>query len=190
MANFCSAATRCGRFVLDPMCNRWHLNPAHFKGDVVTLRCTCNADNRAVTRCCLTYERQRSQERSQERSSAVNFTCATCDVQRRIEVRTYSPSFQAALESKGLELVHLRLCPASVATKAAVDPNKRVLFQDAVCLKCKQKCTTQRQFDQNKCSRKGPRPKRKACYGLFYRRQAAYSAVGGGAAAKLDAKLL
>jgi hypothetical protein len=104
-------------------------NPAHFPGDVVTLRCTCNAENKAVTRCANIII-----DRDGDKHSEVRFTCQTCHDTFRIRNKTFSPTFQEAVESKGLELVHLRLCPASAATKAAVDPNKRVLFEDAVCL--------------------------------------------------------
>jgi hypothetical protein len=87
----------------------------------------------------------------------------------KIQTQSYSPRFQGEFELKGLELVHLRLCPASAALKKELDPNERVLFPDAVCFKCMKKCTTEKQFENNKCSNRLGRDRRR-CSGRFYKK--------------------
>jgi hypothetical protein len=73
-ARFSRMTAKCARYVDDNHVRNL-TNPAHFKGDVVTLRCKCNAANKAFTRCVHKVEgRNKSGHKVLSRTSSVCFT--------------------------------------------------------------------------------------------------------------------
>jgi hypothetical protein len=151
-ANFSKTTAKCGTYV--GRGGAYNItNPAHFQGDVVTLRFKCNAENKAAARCAIVSLH----------GCEVQFTCRACGTKSKITVSTYSPKFQEAVARTGLELVRLHLCPASATTKHECDLNERVLFSDAVCLKCKQKCSTESQYSLRKTNVIRGTTERKEC---------------------------